>query len=155
MAKKDSFAFSIVDINENIPIYIGDEINSSFLNNIDNFIVDFYAKCDESGFPLMFSNGQIKSKDNINSGRVEIVSNLFFTLKSKDKANGFIPKGKYAIGYVHGDYIDTNDIYKDLLTFIKENGFQVIGNSYEEYLLDELTESKQNQFMIRVMIQVA
>ena len=37
-----------------------------------------------------------------------------------------------------------------MLSYIEENGLEIIGNAYEEYLLDELAES----FVMQVMIQV-
>ena len=41
-----------------------------------------------------------------------------------------------------------------MLQMIEENGMEIIGSAYEEYLLDELTESDPARFVMRVMIQV-
>lgn len=51
---------------------------------------------------------------------------------------------------MYGDYGKTDGIYRQMLSYIEENGLEIIGNAYEEYLLDELAES----FVMQVMIQV-
>lgn len=146
--------FSVTEVNEDIPLYVGEEIDCAIGNIVDDFVIGFYTKCEEQNFPLIFSGGQMKTKENIISGRTDIVSNMCFTLKDAAGANSKIPKGLYAVGYVHGDYGNTEDIYKDMLAFIAEKGMKVAGNAYEEYLLDELAESNPDNFIMKIMIQV-
>lgn len=147
-------SFSVKRITEDIPLYIGRDINSPLDEMTDDFVMDFYSKCEAMNFPLIFSGGQMKSRENILAGRTEIVSNMCFALKDSAGANAVIPKGLYVIGYVHGDFGDTEDIYHSLLAYVKDNDLQVIGNAYEEYLLDELAESDSGNFVMRVMVQV-
>ena len=154
ISKKPFPAFSVIEIDEDIPLYIGGEVNASLNDISDDFIIDFYADCEKQGFPLIFSSGQMKSMENIMAGRTGVVSNMCFTLKNDEGANSVIPKGKYVVGYVHGDYGNTDHIYGALLSFIKENGMRIAGNAYEEYLLDELAESDPANFIMRIMIRV-
>lgn len=146
--------FFITEIKKDIPLYVGEEIDSTLDDVADNCIISFYARCEELNIPLIFSGGQMKSMENIMAGRTGVVSNMCFTLKNDEGANSVIPKGKYAVGYVHGDYGNTDHIYGALLSFIKENGMRVAGNAYEEYLLDELAESDPANFIMRIMIRV-
>lgn len=146
--------FGITVIDEDIPLYVGEEVNSAMGDFADDFIIDFYAKCEALHFPLIFSGGQMKSRENIEAGRTGIISRMCFTLQNPDGANAVIPKGLYAVGYTHGDYGNTEDIYKNLLTYIRENGMQIAGDAYEEYLLDELAESDPQRFVMRILIQV-
>lgn len=88
------------------------------------------------------------------AGKTNIVSNMYFTTTDSVGANAVIPKGLYVVGYVHGDYGETNDVYRDLLSFIEENNLQIAGNAYEEYLLDELAESDSQNFVMQVLVQV-
>lgn len=148
-------SFSVREIQEDIPLYIGKAINQPLGDITDDFIIDFYAKCETQSFPLIFSGGQMKSKENIMAGRTDIISNMCFTLKAPAGANAVIPKGLYAVGYVHGDYGNTEHIYGELLSFIDEKGLKIAGNAYEEYLLDELAESDPDKFVMRIMIQTA
>ena len=55
---------------------------------------------------------------------------------------------------MYGDYGKTDGIYRQMLSYIEENGLEIIGNAYEEYLLDELAESDPESFVMQVMIQV-
>ena len=146
--------FSVTVLKDSIPLWVGDEINCALGDIPDEFIIGFYAKCEALNFPLIFSIGQMKRRENILAGRTEIVSNMCFTLKSPMGANAAIPKGLYAVGYSRGDYGESENIYCDLLAFIEENGLETAGDAYEEYLLDELAESDPDRFVMRVMIQV-
>ena len=157
MAKTALPSFTTMMVEEDIPLYIGKEINCPVGNIADDFIIDFYATCEALGFPLIFSSGQVKSRENILAGKAEIVSHMCFTLQDPVGANAVIPKGLYAVCFVHGDYgsaWDNDSIYKSFLSFIDENHLQIIGDAYEEYLLDELTESDTKDFVVRIMIQV-
>jgi len=79
---------------------------------------------------------------------------MCFTLKDHECANSVIPKGLYAVGYVHGDYGNTVDIYNELLAFITKKELKIAGNAYEEYLLDELAENAPDNFIMKIMIRV-
>lgn len=153
-AERTASPFSVMEINEDIPLYVGEDINCSLNGIADDFIINFYAKCEKLNFPLIFSSGQMKSKENIIAGKTGIVSNMCFTLKDSTGANSVIPKGLYAVGYVHGDYGETDYIYKDLISFIEKKGLRIAGNAYEEYLLDELAESNSDNFVMKIMIRV-
>ena len=116
--------------------------------------MDFYSKCEALELPLIFSGGQMKSRKNILAGRTEIISNMYFPLKSPTGANAAIPKGTYAVGYVRVNCEKSSDTYAALRSFIEESNMKIIGNSYEEYLLDELAESNPDRFVMKIMIQV-
>ena len=152
--EKTAPPFSVIEIKKDIPLYLGENINSTWSDISDDFIIDFYSKCEQLNLPLIFSVGQMKIRENIIAGKTEIISNMCFPLKGSIGANAVIPKGIYAVGYACGDCENTDDIYKKLLSFIKENGMKIIGNAYEEYLLDELAQNDSNKFVMRIMIQV-
>lgn len=154
VSEKSVPPFSVMEIKDDIPLHIGKEINCALGDIADNFIMDFYSRCEKLNFPLIFSGGQMKSRENIISGRTDIISNMCFALKDMSGANSVIPKGKYAVGYMHGDYENTDQVYKEMISYIEENGLKIVGNAYEEYLLDELAESDPNNFVMKVMIQI-
>ena len=145
---------SIVEQREDIPLYLGERIDCTWRDMADDTVIDFYSKCEALELPLIFSGGQMKTKENILAGRTELISHMCFPLRCQAGANEVIPKGRYAVGYVHGDGENTGESYRELLTFIGEKGMEVVGNAYEEYLLDELTEGNPDHFVIKIMIQV-
>ncbi len=148
--------FAVTKIEDDIPLYIGEEINCPWNEIPDDFIIDFYAKCEELNFPLIFTSGHMRKKENLIMGKSEIISNLCFCLKDSAGANAVIPKGTYVCGYALGDYDydNTNTVYQEMLAFIKEKGMKIAGNAYGEYLLDELAESDPDKFVLKIMIQV-
>ncbi len=73
-------------------------------------------------------------------------------VREAGSANAMMPRGSYAVGYVCGSGGDTDDIYRDMTTFIEK--MKIVGNAYEEYLIDELAEGDPDRFVMRVMIQV-
>ena len=117
-------------------------------------VIDFYAGCEKMGFPLIFAEMRLKSREDILTGRYGIVSNMCFRLREAGSANAMMPRGSYAVGYVCGSGGDTDDIYRDMAAFIEKKKMKIVGNAYEEYLLDELAEGDPDRFVMRVMIQV-
>lgn len=146
--------FSVVELEKEIPLYLGETINCSWDEITDDMVIEFYSKCEKLGFPMIFSSGQMKSRENILSGKTEIISNMCFMLKDQGKANSAIPKGKYVITYTCGDYGINKDFYKKLLTYVNKNDMKIIGNAYEEYLIDELAESNSDRFVMKTMLQI-
>ena len=64
------------------------------------------------------------------------------------------PAGLYAIGYTRGDYGQCGELYERMLSFIEVNGFEVSGDAYEEYPLNEVCISDRSSYLIRLMIAV-
>lgn len=147
-------SFSIMELPEDIPLYLGEPINAPLQDIADDCIIRFYDQCERLNFPLIFSGGQMKSREDILAGRTGIVSNMCFALKDSAGANAVIPRGLYAVGYVRGDYGNTCHSYRELLAYVEQQGLTVAGNAYEEYLLDELAESDPNRFVMRILLQV-
>ena len=88
------------------------------------------------------------------TGRTDIISNICFRLSSRADANSAIPKGTYAVGYVHGNCENTDSIYRELLSYIEKNDRRITGNAYEEYLIDELSEVEPSKFVMKILIRI-
>ncbi len=65
-----------------------------------------------------------------------------------------IPEHLYAIGYLRGGYGNGAALYKKMLMYIDEQGFEVCGNAYEEYPVNEIFSSDETQYLMRVTIAV-
>ena len=64
------------------------------------------------------------------------------------------PAALYAIGYTRGNYGQSDELYKRMIEFIDRNGFEISGDAYEEYPLNEVCISDNANYLIRVMITV-
>lgn len=64
------------------------------------------------------------------------------------------PAAFYAIGYKRGFYGQGDELYKRLIKYIDEQGFEICGDAYEEYPLNEVSVSNGDDYLMRVMITV-
>jgi len=64
------------------------------------------------------------------------------------------PAALYAIGYTRGGYIPNNDLYERLTEYIDKNGYEICGDAYEEYPINEICAIDDKDYMIRVMITI-
>ena len=64
------------------------------------------------------------------------------------------PEGVYAVAYHKGSFDATEKTYTRLLRYCDENGFSMGKYAYEEYLRNELTASDEEDFLMRICVQV-
>jgi len=64
------------------------------------------------------------------------------------------PAGLYAIGYTRGGYGQNSALFERLFEYIKKNNFEICGNAYEEYPLDEFCVISETDYLMRLMIEV-
>jgi DNA-binding transcriptional MerR regulator len=64
------------------------------------------------------------------------------------------PAALYAIGYTRGGYGQCSGLYKRIVKYINENNFEICGDSFEEYPLNELCIVDDTNYLIRVMTTV-
>ena len=64
------------------------------------------------------------------------------------------PAALYATGYTRGAYGKSDELYLRMLEYIEKNGFEVSGDAYEEYPLNEVCIVDDANYLVRVMITV-
>ena len=64
------------------------------------------------------------------------------------------PAGFYAIGYTRSGYWHNNELYERLIKYVEEQGFEICGDAYEEYPLNEVCVVDEGNYLVRVMIAV-
>jgi len=64
------------------------------------------------------------------------------------------PAALYAIGYMRGGYNPNGRLYSKLIDYINNNGYEICGDAYEEYPLNEICAIDAKDYLIRVMITV-
>jgi len=64
------------------------------------------------------------------------------------------PAALYAIGYARGGYGQHKDLYQRLVDYIADHGFEICGDAYEEYPLNEVVIVESDNYLARVMITV-
>jgi len=64
------------------------------------------------------------------------------------------PAGTYAVLYHQGSYGTLEQAYATLAHWVKEQGYQIIGNLYEEDLLHYMSSRDPSHYLMRISIQV-
>jgi len=135
------------------PITLGELNDYSRGRNDYDALLTFYHACSKK-YPAMdlnwsvwgtFAEERIKRRDWKWPDRY-----YFNNPEGLDKK----PAALYAIGYKHGGYGQSADLYERMLDFIDANGFEICGPSYEEYPLNELCVQEQEDYLMRIMIAV-
>lgn len=153
------------NLNNNIIIEEQDEeylLISRVVNNSNdsynlNCYIDHLDYCYRKDLYIGYPVGVIISKDSIYN---EDYTNYryYYTKVNKDAVNENIivkPKGLYVVGYIKGYYDKTYLLYKELLKFIEDNNLNIIGNSYENVIFDEVVSKNSNDYIIKISINVS
>ena len=153
---------SVINVNEDaitIQFQQGEAIILGDLNDYSNgrndysALVSFYDAISEK-FPDLDLNYPVWatfSEERIKRGDWKWPDRYYFyNPEGRDKR----PAAFYAIGYTRGGYGQSDALYKRMIDFIAKSGFEICGDTYEEYPLNEICVSDDTNYLIRVMITV-
>ena len=135
------------------PIVLGDLNDFSRGRNSYDALISFHHAIQEK-FPdldlnypayAVFSEDQIKKGDLVRPERFYL-----YYPEGRDRR----PAALYAIGYTRGGYGHSEELYKRLISFIAKSGFEICGDAYEEYPLNEICIPDRTNYLIRVIITV-
>ncbi len=60
----------------------------------------------------------------------------------------------FAVGHMRTGYGQATKLYNRMLEYIMQNGFEVCGDAYEEYPINELCTANDSDYLLRLMITV-
>ena len=135
------------------PIVLGDPNDYSGGGDDYDALSNFYREIGGKypglslNYPVwaVFSESRVKSGDWVWPDRY-----YFYNPEGCDKK----PAALYAVGYKRGGYGECGELYRRLIEYINNNGFEICGDAYEEYPLNEVCVVEDNNYLIRVMITV-
>ena len=64
------------------------------------------------------------------------------------------PKGLYVVGYIRGYYDKTPFMYDKMIKYIHDHHLYIIGNAYEDVLVDSLAAQDKEDYIIKASIHV-
>lgn len=146
--------FRIREISEEIPFFFDSEIERAQSEVGDEEAMDLFERAEERGLPLIFAFGHLKRAKDIENGDCDEIVRMGFRVSRKEYANAFLPTGRYLVVYGKGDYGKTQGIYDALLRYVREHGYKMTGNVYEEYLIDELAQENPNEFVLQISVKI-
>ena len=127
--------------------------------NDDKSVLDAISRhikyCDKHNFFNTFTYGEIIGEQNIADGTFKT---LYYCTKIDKRVNNrhllVKPAGHYAVKYIRGSYDDLIAAYADFCRELGDLGYTIAGNIYEEDLLNYLSETDFNDYLMQIEIRV-
>lgn len=139
---------------EETPLFISDAFDAEKTEISDDIWLNFYLKCKENHIAFGYPEGFLVNKNHLLSGKTFVASHIICHVGKRDPANGVMPGGTYLTGWGRGGFDDTEPVYHKLLKYAQEKRIPIIGNAYEERLIDEVGAFDKKLQIIQVSIQV-
>ena len=113
--------------------------------------------CNENNLDAGYPVGSIMSKENLQNNTFNEYAHYFIQvdkLPPNYKKTLVKPKGLYVVGYSQGYFDQTIHMYPRLIEYINQNNLTIVGNAYEQTLIDEVSIKDINSYVIKVSIEV-
>lgn len=137
------------------PLFISDAFDMEKAEISDDIWLNFYLKCKENQITFGYPEGFLVNKEHLLAGRTSAANHIICHVGNHSYANSFMPEGIYLTGWGQGGFDDTQPIYHRLLQYAKEQHLTIMGNAYEERLIDEVGSFDKEQQIIQVSIPVS
>ena len=116
-----------------------------------DFYQAMYRKCSASEYDLQYPVWGIYSAERIRRRDWRFPDRYYFYNPSgKDQR----PAALYAIGHMRAGYGQSDELYERMLAYIDHNGFEICGDAYEEYPLNEICVTDDTNYLMRILITV-
>ena len=134
-------------------IILGDINDYSRGRTFYDTLLSFYHSISEKypdldlNYPVWgtFTEERVKKGDWIGADRF-----YFYNPEGYDRR----PAALYAVGYMRGGYDQGDSLFRRMVGYIDKNGFEICGNAYEEYPLNEVCSINPENYLMRVLITV-
>jgi len=137
-------------------LFLSDSIidcsDRSFLKSVSHFIDFLYKNELDIGYPI----GAIVNKEKLIEEDYDNYSYLYTKTEADVKNVSFYtkPKGLYVVAYHVGNDENISKTYKEIMKFINTNPIKLGSYSYEEYILDEISVSGNDNYVTQIMVEV-
>ncbi|MEF3330360.1 MerR family transcriptional regulator [Oceanobacillus sp. M60] len=137
-------------------IVLSENILNYSHKDITKMVISFmkYVKQGEinvENWGALIRHEQIETGDYLNYSYFYLRENQLHLTKTFEKK-----AGKYVIGYHKGSYMHTYQTYEQIKDYLKETGYRICGDSFEEYLylMDGSSLNVSANYVIKIMIEV-
>ncbi len=110
-----------------------------------------YDKCLDSEYEMLYPVWGIYSAERIKNEDWTYPDRYYFYNPYGQDTR---PAALYAIGYMRTGYGQIAGLCKRMMAFIEQNGFEICGDVYEEYPLNEICVIDDADYLMRLMITV-
>ncbi|MEK3977507.1 MerR family transcriptional regulator [Psychrobacillus sp. FSL K6-2836] len=137
-------------------LFLSDSIldcsDRSFLKSVSNFIDFLYKNELDIGYPI----GAIVNKEKLMEEDYDNYSYLYTKTEADMENVSFYtkPKGLYVVAYHVGNDKNISKTYRRIMNFMDTLHIKLGSYSYEEYILDEISVSGNDNYVTQIMIEV-
>ncbi|MGG0821501.1 MerR family transcriptional regulator [Paenibacillus turicensis] len=115
---------------------------------------DFQFRLHKENAPIGYPNGVIIPQESLLKKDGDKISYTYCYMETHFHKQAYMPKGYYLVSYSRADYGDTDKIFPQIFDHIEKNNYVIIGDAYEEYLLDEISIQNPNEYLVKVMVHI-
>ncbi|AFL98780.1 putative transcriptional regulator [Desulfitobacterium dehalogenans ATCC 51507] len=137
-------------------LFLGPDIpETESLEEAWEYLSEFHETCIRQEIEFGRPIGCIIKREFLTIKGYHLLSNYYYTLNNDDiRANFLKPAGLYVIGYEYTSYGQTDALYSRIKKYINDNGLNICGDIYTEYILDEVVMQNPKNYLAQVAIQV-
>lgn len=112
--------------------------------------------CKKHGIKSPYGIGYIQNKENIEAGKYENYHVFYMLLDTKPPhiTCAEKPEGMYLTAYHQGSWKELRKTYERMKIFAKNQSIQICSGFYEDYLLDGLTQKKEEDYLMKITCKV-
>ena len=118
-------------------------------------IMSFIKYIKQEEFDIGYPTGGLIRQEQVEAGDYLNYSYSYMRINQFDLAKPFIKKaGKYVVGYHKGSNVTIHETYKKMKSYLLKEGYRICGDSFEEYVIDGVSVSRENDYVTKIMILV-
>lgn len=121
---------------------------------MEDLWLDFHKHLRMEKIPPGTPVGVVVPKPDLLESNGDVITHMFVRTKTVCYEQHYMPEGHYLVCYAKADYGETDKIYPQIFACIERNGLVIIGDAYEEYMLDEVVLPDPAEYLVRVMVQI-
>ena len=157
IAHKEVTGKLTISYEEEAPLFISDPL--SFLNKYEipfEMWDSFDRKCTDAEISNGYSDGYIIDFRNLIADQTDRVRYFTFYVESSEFANAVLPEGTYLTAFCKGNFtnLKTEPVYRKMLKYVEDHDLEIVGNAYEERLLDEVSAKDKDLQLLRIRMQI-
>lgn len=138
-------------------LFAGDEICCQDRpEELEKAVETFYNLCDAEKITYGYPFGTMIARENLEQENWHFPARYFFKMPLEEGSRPKLskPAGLYLTGFERGAEAAAQRLYTRLYRHMKQRGLVIKGNSYEEFLLDEIAVKTPEDYLLRISIQV-
>lgn len=122
---------------------------------VAKLLMQFINESKKSGFDSGHPIGVLLPKEAVLANDYDYFSHFYLRIDADIQAQThYREAGEYVVGYHEGSYIHIHKAYHKIKTYLLTHNYQIAGDSFEEYLLDETSVHGLENYVTRILIKV-